>query len=243
MESTKLVYMEDMHTQEGDARVLEVGDQEDRKYVVLDQTILYAQGGGQPADHGVIKSGGAAFSVSDVRFKDGIVYHYGEYTSGALSVGDAVAITVDAERRQLHKRLHSAAHVLDMVVDEMGLPWVPGKGYHFPDGPYVEYAGSLDGVDVEDLKTKMEARCNEIIAQDAPTSIKFVSKDELAQYCRHVPDNLPEGKPIRVVLYGTFGVPCGGTHVAHLGEIGHETIRKLKVEKGNVKVGYDVSRA
>lgn len=243
MQSTKLIYLEDMHALTGDARVLEVGEQDGRKYVILDRTLLYAQGGGQPADHGVIKSETAEFAVSDVRFADGLVYNYGEYISGALSSGNEVQIIVEAERRQLHKRLHSGAHVLDMVIAEMSLPWVPGKGYHFPDGPYVEYAGSLEGLDVEELKSKIEQRCNEIIASDLPISTRFVDREEMGRLCRFVPEHLPEGKPTRVVLYGEFGVPCGGTHVAHLAEVGHESIRKTKHEKGVVKVGYDISRA
>jgi Ser-tRNA(Ala) deacylase AlaX len=129
-----------------------------------------------------------------------------------------------------------------MAVADMGLPWTPGKGYHFPDGPYVEYEGSLEGLIVDELRIKLEERCNQIIASNVPTSIKFVSKEEMVQLCRFVPNNLPEGKPARVVLYGDFGVPCGGTHVARLGEIGHETIRKIKVDKGNIKVGYDIDR-
>lgn len=251
MEPTKLVYLEDMHTLEGNARVVEVGEQDGRKYVILDRTLLYAQGGGQPADHGVIKSETAEFAVSDVRFTDGLVYHYGEYISGVLSNGDEARIAVDAERRQLHKRLHSGAHVLDMVVADMNLPWVPGKGYHFPDGPYVEYAGSLEGLDVEELKSEIEQRCNHIIGLDLPTSTRFVDREAMSRLCRFVPEHLPEGKPTRVVLYGdpstgsgqVFGVPCGGTHVAHLAEVGHESIRKIKHEKGVVKVGYDISRA
>ncbi len=93
---------------------------------------------------------------------------------------------------------------------------------------------------MDELKANIEERCNEIIAQDAPTSTQFVTKEELAKLVRHVPTNLPEGKPIRVVLYGTFGVPCGGTHVAYLGEVGHEIIRKIKADKGVIKVGYTV---
>lgn len=234
--------MEDMHTLEGDAEVVEIGEQDGRKYVVLNQTILYAQGGGQPADHGRIKSEAVEFVVLDVRYKDGIVYHYGEYVSGVFSSGDGVHITVDAECRQLHKRLHSAAHILDMAVAEMNLPWIPGKGYHFPDGPYVEYSGSLEGVNVDELKARLEERCNKIIAQNVPTSTRFVTKEELAALVRHVPGNLPENKLIRVVLYGDFGVPCGGTHVAHLAEVEQETIRKIKADKGTIKVGYDIDR-
>lgn len=242
MQHTKLLYLEDMHALLCDACVLEAGEVDGRVFVVLDQTVLYAQGGGQPADHGSIISDKTTFIVSDVRFKDGVVFHFGTYDRGMYVTGDLVRVAVEEERRQLHKRLHSAAHVLDMAVADMGLPWVPGKGYHFPDGPYVEYAGSLEGVNVDELKLHIENRCNEIIEADAPTAIKFVTTEELANLVRHVPDNLPANKPTRVVLYGDFAVPCGGTHVAHLGEIGRETIRKIKVEKGVIKVGYDIDR-
>ena len=57
-----------------------------------------------------------------------------------------------------------------------------------------------------------------------------------------VPDYIPTDKPCRVVMYGDFGVPCGGTHVANLSELVSMTIRKIKSEKGNIRVAYDVKR-
>lgn len=111
MEPTQLHYLEDMHVMEYPARVLAVEEIDGRIAVILNQTILYAQGGGQPADHGYIKSAAAQFAVTDVRFKDGVVYHFGTFVGGAFIAGDEVVMSVDAGRRQLHKRLHSAAHI------------------------------------------------------------------------------------------------------------------------------------
>ena len=48
---------------------------------------------------------------------------------------------MNEEKRRLYARLHSAGHMLDIVVKNLKLGWIPGKGYHFPDGPYVEYNG------------------------------------------------------------------------------------------------------
>lgn len=62
------------------------------------------------------------------------------------------------------------------------------------------------------------------------------------EVCAHVPDYIPQGKPARVVLFGDFGVPCGGTHVADIKEIEHMTIRKVKAAGKNVQVGYDIKR-
>lgn len=48
---------------------------------------------------------------------------------------------VDEEKRRLYARVHSAGHLLDIAVNQLGYQWVPGKGYHFPTGAYVEYQG------------------------------------------------------------------------------------------------------
>ena len=69
-----------------------------------------------------------------------------------------------------------------------------------------------------------------------------MQKSELGTVCDYVPEYIPEGKAARVVLYGTFGIPCGGTHVANLSEIGKFTIRKLKQKGETVSVAYDVVR-
>jgi len=243
MEPTRLLYLEDMQRTEAEATVVAVEPADDRTKIILDQTIFYPQGGGQPYDQGVIGGGDARFNVEEVRFVDGAVWHIGRFECGSWSPGDAVVLHVDPERRALNARLHSAGHVVDMAVSAHGLGWVPGKGYHFPQGPYVEYEGSVEGMDVEALVKDVERGANEIVDAGIETTIRFMSRDELASVCSFVPEYVPEDKPSRVVFYGDFGVPCGGTHVANLRDIGHVTIRKIKKAKGSagtVRVSYDI---
>jgi len=242
MEPTKLLYLEDFNLLNTEARIIDVLEENGKNIVLLDQTVFYPQGGGQPYDKGLITSGSEKFIVKEVRFVDGIVKHIGIFESGKLSKGENVQCMVDKDRRTLHSRLHSAGHVVDMAVTELKLGWVPGKGFHFPEGPYVEYKGSLEGLDKENMKIELERLCNKFIQEERKTELRFMPKEEMSLFCHFVPDYIPEGKPARVVMYGDFGVPCGGTHVSNLMEIKSMTMRKIKQEGENIRVGYDVER-
>ena len=242
MSDTELLYLEDFTLLSCEAKVVDVLSEDDRTILVLDQTIFYPQGGGQPYDQGIIEGTSGKFLVEEVRFVDGLVKHFGEFQSGSLNAEDTVKCLVDVERRSLHSKIHSAGHVVDMAVVAQGLDWVPGKGFHFPDGPYVEYSGSLDGLDKEKLKADLERSCNEFIQESRENKLLFMPKDEMSTVCHWVPDYIPEGKPSRVVMFGDFGTPCGGTHVSNLSDIKSMTIRKVKSERGNIRVAYDVAR-
>ena len=239
--STILFYLDHMHDLEGDAVVERVDQQADRSVVYLDQTILYPQGGGQPYDKGVIQGSGTKFIVEEVRFMDGEVLHFGHFEGQPFMPGEDVHIVVDAERRQLNTRLHSGGHLVDMAVNQLGFDWTPGKGYHFPDSPFVEYGGQLDAAKQAELQAEIEKTSNELIGQDLPVTCRFVEIDELHRLCRHVPENIPTNKPSRVVQFADFAIPCGGTHVKSLAEIGHVGITKLKQKGDNIIVGYQVS--
>ncbi len=240
MPNTKLIYMEQMHLLECKATVEEIKDLgEDKFSAILDQTVFYPQGGGQPFDNGIIKNENAIFNVNEVRFMDGQVHHIGKYEKGAFKVGDTVSNFVEKERRQLNTRLHSAGHLVDMGLKELGKLWKPAKGYHFPNGPYVEYLAEENVFD-ENLKTELEKKCNEIINRNIETNIKFMDKSEMKKFCHFVPDFLPEGKPARVVFYGDFAIPCGGTHCKNLNEILKMSIRKIKKEKDMIKISYEL---
>ena len=237
---TKLLYLEDFSLLENQASVVELAEESGKTFVVLDQTIFYPQGGGQPFDTGLMKSESGVFAVNEVRFFEGFVKHFGVFESGSFLPGEKVSCSVDSARRLLNSRLHSAGHVADLALSQLKPEWVPGKGFHFPIGPYVEYSGSVEGVEKEKLAKEIEAKCREIIAQDLESKILFVPKEKLSHYCRHVPENLPVGKPTRIVQFGSFSVPCGGTHVKNLGEIKSMAIRKVKADGANVRVSYAV---
>lgn len=257
---TKLLYLEDFTRLECDAivvrRIQENGLfaltkrslSKCKEYLLLDQTVFYPQGGGQPYDTGVIESPAGKFIVEEVRLIDGIVRHIG-YFEGDAATRHAtwkprfqVACRVDAERRMLHSRIHSAGHLVDFAVAELMLPWMPGKGYHFPQGPYVEYEGMLGDADKEKLKADIGRIATDTIRNGKDVSVRFMPKEEMLSVCRFVPENIPADKPGRMVVFGgDFGVPCGGTHVRNLSEIRGLTIRKIKQEGQNIRVGYDVA--
>ena len=163
MQNTKLIYMEQMQLLECNAQIIEIKDLGENKFsVILDQTVFYPQGGGQPFDNGAIKNETTVFNVTEVRFIEGRVHHIGTYEKGNFSIGDEVTCIVEKERRQLNTRLHSSGHLIDMGLKELGKLWKPGKGYHFPNGPYVEYLAEENTFD-ENLMKELENKCNEII--------------------------------------------------------------------------------
>lgn len=239
--TTKLLYLESLKYAPCTATVQALEqDEKGRTVVILNQTVFYPQGGGQPYDKGTITGPTGTFAVEEVRFVDDIVRHIGQITSGTINIGDTVSCEVDLSRRTLNSRLHSAGHVIDMAVVALQLPWMPGKAYHFPEGAYVEYAGTLNDTERDALRAAIEEACNRYTTASCATRLAFMSREEMCKACHFVPENLPENKPARVVFYGDFGIPCGGTHVVNLIDIGPITIRKIKLEKGMIRVSYSV---
>ncbi len=230
--STKLLHMDDFGVTDCKASVLCVAQADDgRVDVVLDQTCFYARGGGQDWDTGTISS----FVVEEVRLDEqGVVHHIG---SGNIEQGQSVDCAVDQERRAINTRLHSAGHLLDMATNSIYPDWIPGKGAHYPHMSFVEYTNAHVE---EGTQQQIQNAINETLSQNITNAMKYVSYSELQKICRHVPDNLPSNKPIRVVLYGDFGVPCGGTHVQKLSDIGKIEVTKVKTKKGVTKVSYRV---
>ena len=210
--------------------------------LILDATIFYPQGGGQPYDTGVIESASGKFIVGEVRFANGVVRHIGRFESGALACGERVSCSVDGARRKLHARLHSAGHLVDKAIYELKLPWKPGKGYHFPNGPYDEYEGSLEGFDKEKLKTDIENLCNKYVQEGGKTEVLYMTREKMKEVCHYTPD-FPEakGELARIVVHDGYPMPCGGTPVSDMAEIDSVTIRKIKQEGPKIRVGYDIA--
>lgn len=243
--TTQLVYLEDFDVLTCDGTVAAVDKTEDgRVDVRLDRTCFYPRGGGQDWDEGMIMStdGSAVFAVNEVRLDEsGEVHHLGACEQGELKPGDKVKCDVNADRRLINTRLHSAGHVVDMAVDRLGLDWVPGKAGHYPYMSFVEYSTEVDPAMAEDLRANIESTANEIVQAGSQNEIRFMPVDEMHTVCRHVPENIPKNKPARVVMYSdSFGIPCGGTHVRNVHDIGQITITKLKPKQGVTRVSYAV---
>lgn len=240
--TTNLVYLNDFGVVTCDAHVIDVTNTDDgRVDIQLDQTCFYPRGGGQDWDTGTIQKDGATFKVDEVRLDEaGIVHHLGTAT-GEFDAGDDVQCSVDTERRAINTRLHSAGHLIDLAVDTLKLPWIPGKGAHYPHMSFVEYEAEVRPEEAGALAAKIEQLANEAVAEGGDNEIRFMPVSEMHTVCRHVPENIPTNKPARVVIYhGDFGVPCGGTHVANLHQIGIIHVTKVKTKKGITKVSYAI---
>jgi len=189
--------------------------------VVLDKTVMYAEMGGQVADHGEITAQGGVFTVTGVqKNKGGKFMHYGKLTSGQLTVGDTVTAAYDADRRQAVRRAHSATHLLNAALTQVL-------------GDHVHQAGSL--VEPDCLRfdfTHFEAITHEqIVAIGA-----FVNRAILAGAAIDT-EELPiekarekgavamfgekYGDVVRVVEMGEYSMEfCGGTHLDNTAKVG-----------------------
>lgn len=238
------VYLTDTYLFELDElRVIKVEPSSNPKYkemVFLDRTIAHPQGGGQPCDTGSLfdcSKGTELFKIQFVQSTEAGVAHFGESTNeqSNISPNSLVRLGIDRERRILNARLHSAGHLLDAAMSRLGAPWsllLPLKGYHFPDGPNVEFAipaevmSSVAEEDVSALAGHLEESVRNLQGEDEETTITYTEKEGVG-------DDL-----VRVVRLAGSDCPCGGTHVLRPSEIGVMTITKVKRKKDNLKISY-----
>lgn len=238
---TELKYLKDTYLLESNATIQELGSDEKGNYVILDSTIFYPQGGGQPTDYGVIEKNTSEFSVTFVAFVDGDVRHYGECAKGELKPGDEVELRLDIDRRKRNAKNHSAGHFIGFIVESIHPNLRATKGYHFDDGPYVEFVGELSLDDKEKLTEQINSKIAEVISESQAVETFEVSYDELQEHCKYVPDYIPSGKPIRVMKTSMDAYPCGGTHVKNTSELGNVSVRKIKQKGDTIKVSYVVA--
>ncbi|CAI0467417.1 unnamed protein product [Linum tenue] len=250
---TKLDYYDDMQKLESKARVLSfIKGDDGRETLILDATVFYPQGGFITAA-GVDSATTTTtfkFTVQDVRSKDGIVYHYGvtegcsvEDPKKEIKEGTEVFLRVDETRRKLNSRLHSAGHLLDACLPNVGLGHLkPGKAYHFPDGPWVEYKGTVPQNELQTKQKEIEIEANGLISKGGKIIAAEMSYDEACEWCGgSLPDYIPKGSNPRIVKLGDNpGCPCGGTHVPDISEIRSLKVSQIRTKKGVTKVSYTV---
>jgi alanyl-tRNA synthetase len=187
---------------------------------VFDQTPCYAEGGGQVGDTGQIIAPGLSARVTDTQNASGHHVHYVDITDGVLSVGDAVELAVDAERRRSIMRNHSATHLLHAALRQVL-------------GGHVRQAGSLVAPDrlrfdflhpralSEDETEQVERLVNaEILANVERTTVVRPYQDAIRDGAIAFFGE-KYGDDVRVVSFDGFSTElCGGTHVHGTAEVG-----------------------
>ncbi|XP_076891720.1 uncharacterized protein LOC143543238 [Bidens hawaiensis] len=224
---TILSYHDDMFNLQSTATLISSSLGDDGRHVlILDSTIFHPQGGGQPSDTGFITSSRFKFAVQDVRSRNAVVYHYGVFDKSAediiIEAGVQVVLSVDESKRKLYSRLHSAGHLLDVCLPNVGLGHLkPGKAYHFPDGPWVEYVGKVPQAELQSKMQELELEANNMISRGMKVSVAAYSYEEASVLCGGaLPDYIPKGSTPRIVKLGDFpGCPCGGTHVSDISDL------------------------
>lgn len=220
---TEKLYYQDAYATKFTARVLECAAGEKHWTVILDRTLFYPEGGGQPADIGIL--GGAR--VLDVREKDGVILHI---TDKPLPIGAEAEGEIDWGHRFDLMQNHSGEHILSGVI--CGKYGCDNVGFHM----------GKDSITI-DLNTKipaedlpwLEEKANEAIWTNAPVEIRYPAKDELAKLEYRSKKEL-EGQ-VRIVNVGEYDCcACCGTHVKLAGEIGQIKIIGAQNYKGGTRL-------
>ena len=216
---TEELFREDSYLKSCDATVVALADEG----VVLDRTVFYPTGGGQPGDSGVLKfPGGGAQIVDTLKGDDGIV-HVLDEGAQRPQVGDGVSVELDWDRRHKHMRMHTTLHLLCALVDGQITGAQVGA-----DKSRVDFNLS-ESPDKEALGVAL----NKLIAENHAVALGWISDEELdaqPDLVRSMSVQPPRGSG-RVRTVNIDGVdlqPCGGTHVAATGEIGPMRIGKIE---------------
>jgi len=196
--------------------------------IILDRTVFYAEGGGQPGDRGILQAAeGRIVEIADCRRdKDsGRHLHVAAAGDPAFNPGDAVTASIDWPRRHRLMRMHTCLHLLSAVVDGAVTGGSVGEERSRLDFDLPE--PTLD-------KDALEAALNRLIAADLRVSFSWISDAELAarpELVRTMSVKPPVGQGrVRLIdIAGTDLQPCGGTHVRATSEIG--AVRIGKIEK------------
>ncbi|WP_110673880.1 alanyl-tRNA editing protein [Salinicola sp. RZ23] len=220
--STQLRFRDLPMAQESLASVTAVGAD---GVVVTDATLFYPQGGGQPGDRGVfITADGRCLPVHDTRKGEGgDVWHYLD-PGHDLVAGQSVTQQIDWPRRWAHMRMHTALHLLSVLVP-----------HGVTGGSIGAERGRLDfdlgeaSVDKETLNAGLKA----LIAADHPVTSEWISEAELdarPELVKTMSVAPPRGAGmIRMVRIGDIDYqPCGGTHVTSTAQIGALHVASIK---------------
>jgi misacylated tRNA(Ala) deacylase len=215
----------DAYLVEAEGSVLSGGD----GGLILDRTVFYARGGGQPGDVGIIRWDGGEVEVIDTIRREGIPFHVVAEGAALPEPGTVVHGSIDWERRYRTMRTHTALHALSGVVFRDFGAKVTG-GNMEPGVARMDF--ELDGISVE-FGQQVERKLNEELTRGYPTEVIYMARQEALKdpdLIRTKVNLIPEWvEEIRVVdIVGLDRQADGGTHVASTLEVGE--VRVVKTE-------------
>lgn len=233
---TKLLYYEDETMREFHAKVLKVVD---GKYVVLDQTAFYPRGGGQEPDTGEIQG----TKVVEVTKQADVVVHKIE---GRLAEGQSVHATVNARRRDLITKHHTATHVLNSASRNTLGSWV-WQNSAFKEEGYGRLDITHHSALAKEEVQKIEHAANKVIRENHPVVIKTYDRGDAEQEFtfRIYQGGVVPTSNVRIVNIKGWDIEaCGGTHVKSTGEIGLvKIVKSERIQDGVVRLEFVAGEA
>jgi misacylated tRNA(Ala) deacylase len=224
MTETTLLFRDDPYLSTAEAQVVGITD---RGGILLDRTVFYAAGGGQPGDIGAIeRADGTMIKIATTVYGDSKteVVHVPAEGSPLPAPGERVVQHLDWATRHRHMRIHTGLHLLTVA-----LPF-PVSG-----GRIGAEEGHLD-FDIEGAvptKESIEERLRELASSDHPVSTEWITDEELLANpglvkTMSVMPPMGSGR-VRLVRIGNIDLqPCGGTHVQSTAEIGPLIVAKIE---------------
>ncbi|AHG00599.1 alanyl-tRNA synthetase [Halostagnicola larsenii XH-48] len=224
---TEKLYYDDQQRTQFEAVILDVFEREDGYDIVLDQTMFYPEGGGQPADTGTISTDNTTVEIRDVQVEDGVIFHRADERVGK---GEFVNGQINGPRRRQLMRQHTATHIVVHAARQVL-------------GEHIRQAGAQKGVESSRIDVRhydrisreevklIEHLANEMVMDNIAVTQEWPHRNEAE--AEHGFDlyqgGIPPGTNIRLIQVGEDIQACGGTHVARTGDIG--AIKVLNTER------------
>lgn len=228
---TNRIYYEDTYKNKFETKIIRSERDLKGTYLIFDQTIFHPQGGGQPADQGFIVIQDQKYPILELEEDrtTGIIKHY---IASSLEHTDLVSRTVqqviDLELRIKHAKLHTAGHLLSNIVEMLNPYFEAYKGNHYPNDQAWVVFKRLNNSQNEEKESEITQeylvqKFLDFVQEEIPISIHIQGKS-------------------RIIQIGTFkAYPCGGTHLKHTGQLSMFSVRSIKIQKGELKIGYDAA--
>ena len=221
--ATVRLFEADSYLAEAEARIVSVSE----RGLCLDQTLFYADSGGQPGDSGVfVTEDGQAIDIVDTTYVPGRITILHKPKAIALDAleGRTVKMKIDWDRRYRHMQMHTCLHILSGLVNAP----VTGCAIH-TDHARLDFDLEENTLD----KAALTEQVNEIIQRNVPVEVQnwamseVRARSELVRTALVAPPEL--GNTMRIVqIAGVDIQPCGGTHVRSTGEISTVFVRKIE---------------
>ena len=228
---TSEIFRDDPYKKECEAKILDFGD----NWIILDQTVFYAEGGGQLGDTGLIKAGQQEIQIENTVKENDLIKHIFN-SKFDFEIGDNVTCIIDWDRRYKLMKMHTSLHLLCSLVNAKVTGGSVGDG-----------KGRLDfNLDFKPNKEELKDNLNDLIQGNHDITISWISIQELDKNPNLVKTMsvLPPrtNGSIRMVRIGDNidYQPCGGTHVKNTSEIGLVEINKVE-NKGKLNKRVAIS--